>query len=238
MNVEDLKISIFADGADLDGMLEMRKRSYIKGFTTNPTLMKKAGVGDYISFAENVLSEIKDVPVSLEVFSDEFDLMEKEARRLSSLGKNVYVKIPVMNTKGEPSYDLIRKLSSDGINLNVTAVFTQEQIAAVVDALSEDIGGIVSQFCGRIADTGIDVRSYARASVVLCHRKKNVKYLWASCREVYNIIEAEEAGADIITVTNDILRKLGNLGKDLEQFSRDTVKMFSDDGKSLGFSIL
>lgn len=238
MTINDLKVAIYADGADVKGMLEMREKGFIKGFTTNPTLMKKAGVKDYISFAEEVLKEIKDVPVSFEVFSDEMELMEKEARRLSGLGDNVYVKIPVMNTKGEATYELVRKLSSEGMHLNVTAVFTMDQVTSVVEALNDEVESIVSLFCGRIADAGVDARVYAREAAAICSKNKGAKLLWASCREVYNIIEADEAGADIITVTNDILKKLGNIGKDLEQFSRETVQMFSDDGKSLGFSIL
>lgn len=238
MRVEDLKVSIYADGADVKGMLEMKEKGYIKGFTTNPTLMKKAGVKDYISFAKEVLSKINDVPVSFEVFSDDFDTMEKEAKKLSSLGNNVYVKIPVMNTKGEASYELVRKLSAEGMHLNVTAVFTMDQVTQVVNALNEEVETIVSLFCGRIADAGVDAREYSKQAAAICSKKRGVSLLWASCREVYNIVEADQSGADIITVPNDILKKIGNMGKDLEQFSRETVQMFSDDGKSLGFSIL
>lgn len=238
MRIEDLTIDIYADGADVNGMLEMKKRPYIKGFTTNPSLMKKAGVKDYVEFAKAVLKEIKDLPVSFEVFSDDEATMEKEARKLAALGDNVYVKIPVMNTKGEPTYDLVRRLSNDGLHLNVTAIFTLEQVARVVEALSGKADSIVSLFSGRIADTGVDAGAYAKAAAALCGSKNNVRLLWASCREVYNIVEAQEAGVDIITVPNDILKKMNGFGKDLLAFSQETVKMFSDDGKALGFSIL
>ena len=238
MRFEDLTIDIYADGADVDGMLEMKKRSYVKGFTTNPSLMKKAGVQDYVSFAQKVLSEIRDLPVSFEVFSDDFATMEVEAKKLASLGENVYVKIPVMNTRGEASYDLIRKLSDEGLHLNVTAIFTLDQVYDVVNALNDEVDSIVSLFSGRIADAGVDARTHTRAAVALCRTNKSAKLLWASCREVYNIIEAQEAGADIITVTNDILRKVSNIGKDLRQYSQETVQMFADDSKSLGFSII
>lgn len=238
MKVEDLTIDIYADGADLEGMLEMKKLPYIKGFTTNPTLMKKAGVKDYVDFAENVLKEINDLPVSFEVFSDDVQTMEKEARKLASLSNNVYVKIPVMNTKCEPTYDLIHRLSEAGLHLNVTAIFTLEQVAQVTDALSGKEDSIVSVFFGRIADAGVDARAYARAAAALCGRKDHIRLLWASCREIYNIVEAQEAGSDIITVPNDILKKTNNLGKDLFEFSRETVQMFSDDSEKLGYTIL
>ncbi len=238
MKIEDLHIDIYADGADLSGMLEMSKRTYVKGFTTNPTLMRKAGVTDYLSFAQAVLAEIKNLPVSFEVFSDEFFEMEKEAKKLSMLGQNVYVKIPITNTKGIPSYELIHKLSSSGIHVNVTAVFTFEQVEKVVESLDERTGGIVSVFAGRIADAGFDARQHMKQAAEICHKKKNIQLLWASCREVYNIIEAEQSGADIITVTNDLLKKCENLGKDLNDFSLETVRMFYDDGKKLGFCIV
>lgn len=238
MKVEELKIEIYADGADIEGMLKMKERPYIKGFTTNPSLMKKAGVTEYVEFSKNVLSKIKDVPVSFEVFSDDFDTMEKEARKISGMGKNVFVKIPVMNTKGETSYELIRKLSKDGLKLNITAVMTTEQVKEIVDALSDETDSIVSVFAGRIADTGRDSKEIIRESADICHTKKRIKLLWASCREVYNIIDAENSKADIITVTNDILDKLKYFDKDLLEFSLDTVKMFANDSKSLGFSIL
>ena len=238
MKKEDLTIEIYADGADIDGMLEMKKRPYIKGFTTNPTLMKKAGVKDYLSFAKEVVNNIADLPVSFEVFADDVETMEKEARKLSGLGNNVYVKIPVMNTRGEDTYDLISKLSNDGLKLNVTAIFTLDQVERVVSSLSSNEDSIVSLFAGRIADAGVDARSHAKAAVEICSSNPRAKLLWASCREVYNIIEAQEAGAHIITVTNSILGKIDNLGKDLRDFSQETVQMFYKDGRSLGYSIL
>lgn len=238
MKIEELKIEIYADGADIDGMLKMKERPYIKGFTTNPTLMKKAGVSDYIEFSGKVLSEITDVPVSFEVFGDDFDTMEKEARKICGMSKNAYAKIPVMNTKGEPSYELIRKLSNDGLQLNVTAVMTIEQVKEVVNALSDEADSIVSVFAGRISDTGRDAAVIMQEAADICHAKKGIKLLWASCREVYNILDAEASKADIITVTNDILDKLKYFDKDLLEFSLDTVKMFANDSKKLGFSIL
>lgn len=238
MKVEDLKIDIYADGADVGGMLKMKEKPYIKGFTTNPTLMKAAGVSDYVEFSRKVLAEITDVPVSFEVFSDDFNQMEIEARKICSLGSNVFVKIPVTNTKGEPSYELIRKLSKEGLQLNVTACMTTDQVAKVVEAMSEGVDGIVSVFAGRIADTGRDAAAIMKEAAAICHAKKGVKLLWASCREVYNIVEADKSGVDIITVTNDILGKLKYFGKDLTEFSLETVKMFANDSKSLGFSIV
>lgn len=241
MKLEDLKIAIYADGADVQGMLEMAKKSYIKGFTTNPSLMKKAGVKDYLSFAKEVLAKIKKLPVSFEVFSDDFGEMKKEAEILSALGSNVYVKIPVTNSKGEPSYDLINQLSEDaGVKVNVTAVFTFAQIRAAADALSARTPSILSVFAGRIADAGVDARMHMKkAKEILRGEKKNIQLLWASCREVYNIIEAQEAGADIITVTNGLLKKAEkNLGKELDAFSLETVNMFLNDSEALGFNII
>ena len=238
MTIEDVKIDIYADGADLGGMLEMLKKPYIKGFTTNPTLMKKAGVKDYVSFAGEVLKEIKELPVSFEVFADDFPTMKEEARKLSSLGDNVFVKIPVTNIDGEPSYELVKELSEEGLKLNVTAIMTLEQVEKVVASFAEGTENIVSVFAGRIADAGIDAEEHMRKAAKICHTRYGIKLLWASCREVYNIIQAEKSGSDIITVTNDILKKCGNLGKDLTQFSLETVRMFSRDGHALGFSIL
>ncbi len=238
MKLEELAVEIYADGADISGMLEMKKLPYIKGFTTNPTLMKKAGVTDYTEFAKKVLKEITDVPVSFEVFSDEFETMEKEARKICGLANNVYVKIPVMNTKGEASYELIRKLSKDGLQLNVTAIMTIEQVKAVVEALNDGTNSIVSVFAGRISDTGRSAINILREATEICHTKKSIKSLWASCREAYNIIDAENAGVDIITVQNDILKKTKYFDKNLLEFSLDTVKMFAEDSQALGFSIL
>lgn len=234
----DLKVAVYADGADVDGMIEMAQKGFVKGFTTNPTLMKKAGVKSYINFVGNVISEIPDMPISFEVFADDFEVMKKEALVLSGYGKNVFVKIPITNSKGESSVPLIASLSQKGVNLNVTAIFTVEQVKAVLDVLAEGTENIISIFAGRIADTGVDPETIMREVVELCKGKPGVMSLWASCREVFNIVQADRCGVDIITVTNDLLAKLGNIGKPLEQFSLETVQMFERDGRSLGFSVV
>lgn len=238
MKFEDLKITLYADGADLDGMKEEYNKGIVKGFTTNPTLMKKAGVKDYVTFAKAAIEAIPDLPISFEVFAEDFDDMEKEAKVLSELGENVYVKIPITNAKGESSIPLIKRLSAQGIKLNVTAVFTLEQVEATVDAFSENTKNIVSVFAGRIMDAGVDAVPIMIKVNEICKRKSGTLSLWASCREVFNIVQADQAGTDIVTVTNDLLKKLPNLGKDLTQFSLETVQMFDRDSKALGFSIL
>ena len=219
-------------------MKEEYRKGFVKGFTTNPTLMKKAGVKDYISFAKEALKEIPDLPLSLEVFADDFDTMEKEARVISALSENVFVKIPITNSKGESSIPLIKKLSEDGIRLNVTAMLTIPQVKDAVAAFKDGTENIVSVFAGRILDTGVDAVPVMKEVAQICKTKPGTLSLWASCREVYNIIQADQCGTDIITVTNDILKKLPNLGKDLTKLSLETVQMFVNDGKSLGFSIL
>jgi len=236
--MKNLKISIFADGADIEQMKAIYKTGNVDGFTTNPSLMKKAGISDYNIFAKNVVKEFPDVSISFEVFADDFDTMKKEAIKISSLGKNVSVKIPIMNSKGESSIPLINKLSHSGVKLNVTAVFTIEQVKDIVDNIDENSQTIVSVFAGRIADTGIDPIDIMSKSAELCHSKKGVKLLWASPREAYNIIQANEVGADIITCTPDLIRKTSKFGKDLEKFSKETVQMFLKDSQSLGYSIL
>ncbi len=238
MKFEDLKVTVYADGADIEGMKEEYRKGYVKGFTTNPTLMKKAGVKDYLSFAKEALKEIPDLPLSLEVFADDFETMEKEAKVLSALSDNVYVKIPITNSKGESSIPLIKKLSEEGLKLNVTAILTLAQVKETVEALKEGTENIVSIFAGRILDTGVDAMPIMKEAAQICRSKPGTLSLWASCREVYNIIQADQCGTDIITVTNAILKKLPNLGKDLTQLSLETVQMFVNDGKSLGFSIL
>lgn len=238
MKFEDLKITIYADGADIEGMKEEYRKGYVKGFTTNPTLMKKAGVKDYISFAKTALSEISDLPLSFEVFADDFETMEKEAKIIAALGENVYVKIPITNSAGESSISLIKRLSEAGLKLNVTAMLTLKQVRETIEAFAPETQNIVSVFAGRIMDTGVDAMPIMREVSDLCRKKPGTMSLWASCREVYNIIQADACGTDIITVTNDILAKLPNLGKDLTQLSLETVQMFARDGKSLGFSIL
>lgn len=237
MRFEDLKITLYADGADIEGMKEEYRKGYVKGFTTNPTLMKKAGVKDYVTFAKEVVKEIPDLPISFEVFADDFDLMEKEAKILSSLGDNVYVKIPITNSKGESSVPLVKKLSEQGIKLNVTAIFTIEQVKAVVEVLKPGTENIVSVFAGRIMDAGVDAVPVMKEVAEICKTKPGTLSLWASCREVYNIVQADESGTDIVTVTNNLLAKLPGLGKDLNQFSLETVQMFVNDGKSLGYTI-
>lgn len=238
MNLSDLKVAVYADGADVDGMAKMAKMGFVKGFTTNPTLMKKAGITSYIDFVDSVIKVIPNLPISFEVFADDFGVMEEEALALSRYGKNVFVKIPITNSKGESSVPLIERLSQKGVNLNVTAIFTVKQTKAVLEVLEEGTKNIISVFAGRIADAGVDPEIIMQEVAGLCTEKPGVMSLWASCREVFNIMQADRCGVDIITVTNDLLTKLGNIGKELEQFSLETVQMFERDGKSLGFSII
>lgn len=238
MKADELKVKIFADGADIKEMKKEYEKGYVSGFTTNPTLMKKAGVTNYAEFAKEAVRAIPNLPLSFEVFADDFQTMEKEADVLSKLGKNVYVKIPITNSKGESSIPLIQKLSKKGMQLNVTAVFTMEQVKQTVEALAEGTKNIVSVFAGRIMDAGIDAEPIMREAQALCRIKEGTELLWASCREVFNIVQADRCGVDIITVTNDILRKMPNLGKDLARFSLETVQMFVKDGASLGYSVL
>ncbi len=238
MKLEDLKIKIFADGADIKSMKEEYHKGIVKGFTTNPTLMRKAGVADYVSFLNELVHEIPDLPLSFEVFSDDFPTMEREALKLSGLGSNVVVKIPISNTKGESSADLIHRLSEQGVSLNVTAVLTIRQVKEAISALVPGKRNYVSVFAGRIADTGINPIPVMAEATDICHQKAGTEVLWASCREVLNIVQAQEAGVDIITVTYDILRKLPLLGKDNEVLSLETVRMFYSDAQSLGYTII
>lgn len=231
-------IDIYADGADLEEMIKAYEGKKVSGFTTNPSLMKKAGVKDYKEFAKAAVEAIPDYPLSFEVFSDNFESMEKEAKILSSYGENVFVKIPITNSRGESSIPLIKKLSDEKVNLNITAIFTVDQVEKAVDAVNENSKTIISVFAGRIADTGVNPENIIIEAKKICERKNNIKLLWASCRELFNIVQAEELGVDIITVPNPILNKLENVGKDLEQCSLDTVKGFAKDIESLGFSIL
>ncbi len=235
--ITDLKIKIFADGANIGDMLKIYKEGWISGFTTNPTLMKQAGIKDYEAFAREVLSKIKDLPISFEVFSDDFESMEKEAKKIASWGKNVYVKIPITNTKGESSIPLIKKLSDNGLSLNITAIMPLEQVEGVVNAFNPKIKNIVSVFAGRIADTGRDPIPIMKKAVEICKKNSNAEVLWASPRELLNIFQAEEVGCHIITVLPDILKKLPSAGKDLKEFSLDTVKMFYNDAQSAGYKI-
>lgn len=234
----DLNVAIYADGADIEQMKEVYKGGRVTGFTTNPTLMNKAGITDYKSFANDVVQEFPDVSISFEVFGDDFETMKKEAELISTLGENVFVKIPVTNSKGEPSTPLIKELSAANVKLNITALFTVEQVREVVDVLTPGTENIISVFAGRIADTGVDPMDIMRESKEICETKPGAQLLWASPREVLNIIQADEVGADIITCTPELINKLDNLGKDLNQFSLETVQMFLNDSQNLGFSII
>jgi transaldolase len=235
--VDQLRVRIFADGADLAGMLEMYRKPYIKGFTTNPTLMNKEGVRDYRAFARQVLDAIPDRPISFEVFSDDFAEMERQAKEIASWGANVYVKIPVTNTAREPAYDLVHRLSHAGVKVNVTALMTLSQVRQVVDAVSAGAPSCISVFAGRIADTGRDPVPLMAAAVELLRTAPGAELIWASPRELLNVFQADAIGCHIITVTNDILKKLASVGKDLDDYSLDTVKMFYDDAAKAGFSL-
>lgn len=237
-SVASLKIKIFADGADLQSMKTLYTNPVVKGFTTNPTLMKQAGVTDYADFAHKVLAAIPDRPVSFEVFADEFDEMEAQALKIASWGSNVNIKIPVTNTKGVFTGPLISRLANRGVQLNVTAVFTLDQVEKIAAALNSDVPAIVSVFAGRIADSGIDpVPLMAKAAKILQASRPKSELLWASPRELLNVIQADEVGCGIITVTNDILKKLSLIGKDQDTYSLETVKMFYNDAQAAGFKI-
>jgi transaldolase len=235
--VKSLRIKIYADGADLAGMVKMATNPLIKGFTTNPTLMRKAGVTDYEAFAREALRAIPDRPISFEVFSDDFAEMEQQARHIASWGENVYVKIPITNSQGRSSVPLIRRLAGLRVKQNVTAVFTLAQVAEICEAVHGRAPVVVSVFAGRIADTGVDpVPLMARAKELVA-RCPQAELLWASPRELLNIFQADEVGCDIITVTHDVLAKLALVGKDLGEFSLETVKMFRDDAVKAGFTL-
>jgi len=235
--VSELKVKIFGDGADLVGILELSRLSYIKGFTTNPTLMRKAGVGDYAEFAAEVLKHIKTQPISFEVFADDEETMEAQAKHIAGWAKNVYVKIPVTNTKREPMYGLIRRLSHEGIQVNVTAMMTLEQVREVGKALHGGAASNVSVFAGRVADTGRDPVPMMREALEILRGNPKTELIWASPRELLNIFQADEIGCHIITVTNDILAKLKLVGKDLADYSLDTVKMFHNDAAKAGYTL-
>jgi transaldolase len=235
--LSELKIKIFADGADKASMLELYANPLIRGFTTNPTLMRKAGVKDYQNFAREIASAIPDRPISLEVFADEFSEMERQALEIASWGKNINIKIPVTNTKKEPSYDLIRKLALAGVKLNVTALMTLEQVRDVSSALADGPPSIISVFAGRIADTGRDPVPLMSAAVELLRPYPQQELIWASPRELLNIFQADAVNCHIITVTNDVLKKLSLVGKDLHDYSLDTVKMFYNDAQQAGYSL-
>jgi transaldolase len=235
--VEELRVKIFADGAEKSGMLAMYAKPWIRGFTTNPTLMRKAGITDYAAFAKDILSAIPDRPISLEVFDDEFSEMERQARLIASWAENVYVKIPVTNTRREPALDLICRLSHSGVKLNITAILTLAQVRDVVHALGGGAPACVSVFAGRIADTGRDPVPLMAAAVELVRTYPGLELIWASPRELLNIYQADAIGCDIITVTGDILKKLDLVGKDLAGYSLETVEMFYNDARRSGFSL-
>jgi transaldolase len=235
--IDQLTVKIFADGADKSGMLEMYAKAYIKGLTTNPTLMRKAGISDYRAFAKDILKAIPDKPISFEVFSDEFEDMERQALEIASWGDNVYVKIPVTNTRRETCYELVRKLSRRKVKINVTAIMTLAQVRDVVAALDPQTPSYVSVFAGRIADTGRDPVPMMAAAVQLLATNPRAELIWASPRELLNIFQADAIGCHIITVTNDILKKLSLVGYDLAEYSLDTVKMFYADAHQAGYKI-
>ena len=232
-----LRIAIYADGADVRDMIAARDGGLVKGFTTNPTLMRKSGVADYTAFAREALASTGGMPISFEVFADDFDEMERQAKLIATWGEPVYVKIPVTNTKGESAVPLIKRLSDAGVKLNVTAILTLEQVRAVVDALNPDVPAIVSVFAGRIADTGRDPVPLMREAAAICADKPKSMLLWASPRELLNIFQAEECGCQIITCTSEILKKLAMVGKPLDELSLDTVKMFYNDAAAAGFTL-
>jgi len=236
-SIDHLKVKIFADGADKSGMLEMAAKPFVKGLTTNPTLMRKAGISDYKAFSKEILSVIKDKPISFEVFSDDFREMERQALEIASWAENVYVKIPITNTKRENCYALVRRLSESKVKLNVTAIMTLAQVRDVVTALNPTVASYVSVFAGRIADTGVDPLPMMTAAVELLKLNAKAELIWASPRELLNIFQADEIGCHVITVTNDLLKKLSLVGYDLDDYSLDTVKMFYNDASAAGFSL-
>jgi transaldolase len=237
-SLENLSVQIFADGADLEGMASLYKNPMIRGLTTNPTLMRKAGIKDYESFAKEVLQVVKDKPISFEVFSDEFKEMRRQALKIRDWQRNVFVKIPITNSRGESSIPLIRELAKDGTQLNLTAILTLAQVRAVVEVLEPAVAAVVSVFAGRIADTGRDPIPVMKASKALLSDLPKAELLWASVREILNIVQADETGCDIVTVPHDILNKAIKLvGTDLSALSLDTVKMFANDAATAGFSL-
>lgn len=238
IDLNNLNVKIFADGANLEDIKKIKQNPLVKGFTTNPTLMRQAGVECYETFAKQALEVVDGMPISFEVFSDDLDEMRSQAKQIASWGSNVNVKIPVVNTRGESTASLVKELSDEGIVLNITAIFTPQQIKDVVDAINPDCGAIISVFAGRIADTGIDPVPAMRDAVNVAKAKPKAELLWASPREPLNIVQADETGCHIITVTPAMLGKaVGSFNKDLGQFSLETVKMFYDDASASGFSL-
>jgi transaldolase len=237
MTLENLKVKIFADGANLGDMLDLYENPLIKGFTTNPTLMRKAGISDYAAFAKEVLRAIPDRPISFEVFSDDFDEMEDQAFQIASWGKNVYVKIPITNTQGKAAYTLIRKLSVRGIKVNVTAVMTLEQTVQSAASLENGPHSYISVFAGRISDTGRDPIPLMTSAIQQLRPLRHLEIIWASPRELLNIFHADAVGCHVITVTHELLRKLALVGKDLNEYSLETVRMFYQDAKTAGYHL-
>jgi len=232
------KVKIFSDGADKKAMLEMNQNPLVKGLTTNPTLMKKSGISDYVTFCKEILAEIKSKPISFEVFADDFNEMKKQALKIASWGDNVYVKIPISNSEGESSLALIKDLSHSGVKLNVTAVLTLEQSWGACQALKGGAPSILSVFAGRIADTGRDPLPLMQAALEICESTdKNIELLWASSREVLNIVQADQMGCHIITATNDLIKKMSMFNKNLTQLSLETVRMFKADAESAGYTL-
>jgi transaldolase len=236
-DIAGLRTKVFADGADREGMVRLSQNPLIKGFTTNPTLMRAAGISDYASFARDVLDALPPLPISFEVFADNFDEMERQARLIATWGDNVYVKIPVTNTRADSSEDLVRKLASEGVRLNVTALMTLDQVCTVAGALAEGPSAFVSVFAGRIADTGRDPVPLMREAVQVLAPHPQLELIWASPRELLNIFHADSVGCHVITVTHDVLKKMELIGRDLAEYSLDTVRMFHRDAQAAGFSL-
>lgn len=236
-SLSQLKVKIFADGADKTAMLDMHARPYIRGLTTNPTLMRKSGIANYRAFAKDILSHITDKPVCFEVLADDFAQMERQALEIAGWADNVYVKIPITNTRRESSRALVERLSDRQVKLNVTAIMTLAQLEDVMTALNPATASYLSVFAGRIADTGMDPLPLMRKAVEMLEANSNAELVWASSRETFNIFQADAVGCQVITVTNDILNKLSLIGYDLAEYSLDTVKMFHDDARKAGFSL-
>lgn len=238
LSLETLKVQIYADGADKAGILDLYAKPYIKGLTTNPTLMRKAGIADYEIFARDVLRTVTAKPISLEVLSDDFAEMKRQALKVASWGENVFVKIPIMNSRRETSVPLIGELANEGVKVNVTAILTLDQVEAVAGVLKPDLSAVVSVFAGRIADTGLDPVPIVRSALELVEGLPKTELLWASVREVLNIVQAEQSGCHIVTVTHDILAKAARmLGQDLDDLSLDTVRMFARDATEAGYQL-
>ena len=235
--LDQISTRIFADGADLDGIIELAANPRIAGFTTNPTLMWKAGLTDYTEFAQRLLQEITEHPISFEVFADDADEMRRQARIIASWGENVYVKIPVTTTNGESMAPLVRELSEGGVKVNVTALFTTKQVELITAAVKDGAPSYISVFAGRIADAGVDPIPIMSRSVEIMAEAPGAELIWASPREILNLVQADQVGCHIITITHDLLKKLDGLGKDLEQFSLETVQMFHGDAVAAGFTL-